>query len=214
MRSQQCRQAILHRATLAIVRGSVRRAQVTHVYIPLRTRPFRRTISLCGAPHVPDVVLLARRPYRPYRDAIARGTLALPDGCAAVHRSGSNSSVLAVPRSMCVRTLSKYLPSSRSILSALATSDIKLALRIPCAQRSDEQPVLAPYRMTSVACIVCQRAPKRGQARALSKGASWTRLGWLISIGGILLPSSRNHRCQTGSQWTKHRELRSFSPPG
>jgi hypothetical protein len=129
MRSQQCRQAILHRATLAIVRGSVRRAQVTHGYTPLRTRPFRRTISLCGAPHVPDVVLLAQRPYRTYRDALARGTLAPPGGCAAVQRSGNNSLVLAVLRRMWVRTLSKYLPTSRSILSALATSDIKLAFR-------------------------------------------------------------------------------------
>jgi len=30
---------------------------------------------------------------------------------------------------MGVRTLSKYIPTSRSILSALATSDIKLAFR-------------------------------------------------------------------------------------
>ncbi len=55
----------------------------------------------------------------------------------------------------------------------------------------------------------CQRAPKRGQVRALSKGANWTRMDRLISIRGISLPSSRNRRCQTGSQWTKHRELRS-----
>lgn len=60
----------------------------------------------------------------------------------------------------------------------------------------------------------CQRAPKRGQVRALSKGANWTRMGRLISIRGISLPSSRNRRCQTGSQWTKHRELRSFLLPG
>jgi len=86
-------------------------------------------IGLCGAPHVPDAVLLARRPDRPYRVALARGTLAPPGRCAAVHRSGNNSSVLAVPRSMCVRTLSKYLPTSKSILSVLATSDIKLAFR-------------------------------------------------------------------------------------
>ena len=85
--------------------------------------------SLCGAPLVPDSVQLALRPYRPYRVALARGTLAPPDRCGAVHRSGNNSSVLAVPRSMCVRTLSKYLPTSRSVLSALATSDIKLAFR-------------------------------------------------------------------------------------
>ena len=30
---------------------------------------------------------------------------------------------------MCVRTLSKYIPTSRSIFSALATNDIKLAFR-------------------------------------------------------------------------------------
>jgi hypothetical protein len=30
---------------------------------------------------------------------------------------------------MCVRALSKYIPTSRSILSALATSDIKIAFR-------------------------------------------------------------------------------------
>jgi len=71
-----------------------------------------------------DAVLLAQRPYRAFRDALARGTLAPPGRCAAVHRSGNNSSVLAVPRSMCVRTLSKDIPTSRSILSALATSDI------------------------------------------------------------------------------------------
>jgi len=58
----------------------------------------------------------------------------------------------------------------------------------------------------------CQRAPKRGQATALSKGASWTRLSRLISIGGILLHSSRKRGCKTGSQWTKNRELRSFLP--
>jgi hypothetical protein len=85
--------------------------------------------SLCGAPLVPDAVLLALRPYRPYRVALARGTLASPCGCAAFHRSGNNSLVLAVPRSMCVMTLSKYLPTSRSILSALVTSDIKAAFR-------------------------------------------------------------------------------------
>ena len=43
--------------------------------------------------------------------------------------SGNNSWVLAVPRSMCVRTLAKYIPTSSSVLSALATSDIKLAFR-------------------------------------------------------------------------------------
>jgi len=86
-------------------------------------------------------------------------------GCAAFDRSGKNSSVLAVPRSMCVRTLSKLIPTSRSI-SATATSDIKLALRIPCAQRSDEQPVLAPYRMTSVACIVAVAGVARLQLLA------------------------------------------------
>jgi hypothetical protein len=95
----------------------------------LRTGPFRRTISLCGAPHVPDAVLLSLRPYRPHRVALGRGTLAPPDGCAAVYRSGNNPSVLAVLRRMWVRTLSKYLPTSRSILSALATNDTKLAFR-------------------------------------------------------------------------------------
>jgi hypothetical protein len=111
-------------------------------------------------------MLLALRPYRPCRVALARGTLASPDRCAAVHRSANNSWVLAVPRSMCDRTLSKYLRTSRSVLSALATSDIKLALRIPCAQRSDEQPVLAPYRLTSVACIVTLAGVARLQLRA------------------------------------------------
>jgi hypothetical protein len=138
MRSQQCRQAILHRATLAIVRGSVRRAQVTHGYTPLRTRPFRRTISLCGAPHVPDVVLLAQRPYRTYRDALAHGTLASPGGCAAVHRSGNNSWVLAVPRSMCVGTLFKYLPTSRSNPQHAGYKRHQARIPHPCAQGSDE----------------------------------------------------------------------------
>jgi hypothetical protein len=120
-------QAILHRRTSPIERGRVRRAEEPHVYTSLRTCPFRFAICLCGAPHVPDAVLLALRPYWTYRVALSRGTLAPPGGCAAVHRSGNNSSVLAVPRSMCVMTLSKCIPTSRSILSELATSDIKLA---------------------------------------------------------------------------------------
>ena len=116
------------------VGGSVRRGQKTYgygsangalliYYFPLRSsaRTRRR--------------LLAQRPYRPCRVALARGTLALPDRCAAVHRFGKNSSVLAVPRSMSVRTLSKYTPTSRSILSALATRDIKLAF--PTLARRD-----------------------------------------------------------------------------
>jgi hypothetical protein len=37
---------------------------------------------------------------------------------------------LAVPRSMCVMTLSKYIATSRSCRRALATSDIKLGVQI------------------------------------------------------------------------------------
>jgi hypothetical protein len=104
--------------------------------IPMDTNPYEPgppdvLFAFCpsGAPLVPDSVLLARRPYRPYRAALARGTLAPTSRCAAVHRSGNNSWVLAVPPSMCVRTLSVYIPTTRSILRALATSDIKLAFR-------------------------------------------------------------------------------------
>jgi hypothetical protein len=61
----------------------------------------------CGALHAPDAVQLAQRPDRPCRVALARGTLAPPGRCAAVHRSGNNSSVLAFPRTMCVITPSR-----------------------------------------------------------------------------------------------------------
>jgi hypothetical protein len=93
--------------------------------ISLRTCPFRSDFCHCGAPLVPDVVQRALRPYRPYRVPLARSILAPPGGCAAVHRPGNNSSVLAVPRRMCVVTLSKCIPTSRSIHSALVISDIK-----------------------------------------------------------------------------------------
>jgi hypothetical protein len=36
----------------------------------------------------------------------------------------------------------------------------------PCAQGSDEQPVLAPYRLTSVACIVTLAGVARNQLLA------------------------------------------------
>jgi hypothetical protein len=58
--------------------------------IALQTGHFSCTICLCEAPLVPDVVQLAQRPYRPYRVALARGTLLPRGGCAAVHRSGNN----------------------------------------------------------------------------------------------------------------------------
>jgi hypothetical protein len=110
------------------VGGSIRRAQKAHrdrsanpalltYYLPLRSSARTRRL------------LLVLRPYQLYCVALARGTSAPPRGCVAVHRSGNNSWVLAVPRSICVRTLSKLIPTSRSILSELATSDIKLALR-------------------------------------------------------------------------------------
>jgi hypothetical protein len=46
---------------------SVVRAQETHGYTPLQTW----LICLFGAPHVPDAVPLAKRPYRPCRVALA-----------------------------------------------------------------------------------------------------------------------------------------------
>ncbi len=52
-------------------------------------------------------------------------------GWCVRHRSGSNSSSFAVSRMRCVMTLSKYIDTSSSIRNALATKDIKLALRIP-----------------------------------------------------------------------------------
>jgi hypothetical protein len=46
--------------------------------IALRTRPFLFAICLFGALHVPAAVPLAKRPCRPYRAALARGTRAPP----------------------------------------------------------------------------------------------------------------------------------------
>ena len=52
-------------------------------------------------------------------------------GWCARHRSGSSSSSFAVPRMRWVMTLSRYIDTSSFIRNALATNDIKLALRIP-----------------------------------------------------------------------------------
>ena len=89
-------------------------------------------------------LLLVLRPYQLYCVALARGTSAPPRGCVAVHRSGNNSSVLAVPRSICVRTLSKCIPTSRSILSALPTRDIKLAFHTLARRDLMNYPFLRP----------------------------------------------------------------------
>jgi hypothetical protein len=57
----------------------------------------------------------------------------------------------------------------------------------------------------------CQRALKRGQLGALSKGASSTRRLSVIFMGSTLLLSLEMHRWRIGWQWIKHRELCNFS---
>ena len=51
-------------------------------------------------------------------------------------------------------TLSKYIATSRSCRRALASNRHQARIADPCAQAPYDQPVLVPYRKTSVACIV------------------------------------------------------------
>ena len=101
-------------------------------YLPLRSSERTRRRAACTM----AVSALSRRSCSRYSRTAS--------GCAAFQRSGNNSSVLAVPRSMCVSTLSKYKPTSRSILSALATSEIRLALRIPARRLPMNNQFLRP----------------------------------------------------------------------
>ena len=96
--------------------GSANPDRLTY-YLPLGSSARTRRRAACTT----AVWALSRRSCVRYSRAAS--------GCDAFHRSGKNPSVLSVPRSMCVTTLSKYIPASRSILSAMATSDITLALR-------------------------------------------------------------------------------------
>ena len=109
---------------------SERRAQGAHGYCPANM-----TLSLCYLPWRGSARTRRRAACTTAISALSRRSCSrysrTASGCAAFHRSGSNSSVLDVPRSMCVMTLSKYIATSRSCRRALATSDIKLALRIP-----------------------------------------------------------------------------------
>jgi hypothetical protein len=84
--------------------GSVRRAQETHrygsanrdllaYYLPLRSSARTRRRAACTT----ALSDLSRRSCSRYSRTAS--------GCAAFHRSGNNSSSLAVPRSMCVMTL-------------------------------------------------------------------------------------------------------------
>ena len=88
--------------------GSVVRAQETHgygsaimallmCYLPLRSSSRTRRRAAC----VTAVSALSRRSCSRYSRTAS--------GCAAFHRSVNNSSVLAVPRSMCVMTHSEYV---------------------------------------------------------------------------------------------------------
>ncbi len=111
--------------------GSANRNLLT-CYLPLRSYARTRRRAACKT----AVSALSRRSCSRYSRTAS--------GCAAFHRSGNNSSVLAVPRSMCVMALSKYIATSRSCRRALATSDIKLALRIPARRDPMNNQFLRP----------------------------------------------------------------------
>ena len=102
--------------------GSANRNLLT-CYLPLRSYARTRRRAACKT----AVSALSRRSCSRYSRTAS--------GCAAFHRSGNNSSVLAVPRSMCVMTLSKYI-AKRGVRIAEMDSTAETGTRIEIPEGS------------------------------------------------------------------------------